>query len=332
MAAPPPVPPPQPQPLPAVPARPAGQPPPPSHPWTQQPPQQSVWAQPVAPSPPVQPRPIPPWATAPPPGQPRPPQHLPPPVQPRVSPPLQRWPPPQPARPPLGGPPVPEEPALPQPRWGLPDAAVSLVAAFVLGNAAALGTVLLGFDGTGAVLLSLLIGWLGLAGWPIVVSKLKGNGPRRDFSLGITWTDVGLGALGAVAMLVFAMVYVVVLVLLGFDVPTAAVGDIAEQADGAWLPVLAVMIAFGAPLVEELHFRGMWWAALCKRGINPWITMTITAVLFATFHFEPARYLLLLASGVVLGVLRLITGRIGASVVAHMLNNSLGALGLLALG
>jgi membrane protease YdiL (CAAX protease family) len=90
-----------------------------------------------------------------------------------------------------------------------------------------------------------------------------------------------------------------------------------------------VLIAFGAPVVEELAFRGMLFSALLKRGVGARRTTVLVALTFAIFHFEWIRLPLLLVIGLVLGYLRERTGRVGASVVAHSVNNIIGALSLL---
>lgn len=218
---------------------------------------------------------------------------------------------------------------IPPPRWGLPDVAVSvaLYLGLSLGAVAVLSG--LGLTGTGAAIVVLLVGWLGLGGWPVVVARRKGSGVRRDFGLRLAWSDVAAGLLGALVMFACAVVYLVVLLAFTDITPTSAVADVAADATQPWLAILALLVAFGAPLVEELHFRGLWYGALRKRGWGPWPVILLTAAAFGAFHLEWARFPLLFASGVVLGFLRHYTGRLGAGVVAHGLNNSLAALALL---
>jgi len=108
--------------------------------------------------------------------------------------------------------------------------------------------------------------------------------------------------------------------------------DLADSA-GPWVLVLfAVMVVVGAPIAEELTFRGLLWSGLAKRGIRPWVSVLVSAGAFALIHFEPERLLVLLAIGSVLGGVRWLTGSLGACMVAHAVNNAPGALGILALG
>jgi len=60
----------------------------------------------------------------------------------------------------------------------------------------------------------------------------------------------------------------------------------------------------------------------------PWATIG-SALLFALVHVEPVRIPVLLTIGLVLSLLRARTGRIGASVIAHSMNNLVAVAGML---
>jgi membrane protease YdiL (CAAX protease family) len=55
----------------------------------------------------------------------------------------------------------------------------------------------------------------------------------------------------------------------------------------------------------------------------------LTTVIFAVSHLEPMRTSLLLVIGIPIGLARLFTGRLGASIVTHQINNFLPALAML---
>jgi membrane protease YdiL (CAAX protease family) len=55
----------------------------------------------------------------------------------------------------------------------------------------------------------------------------------------------------------------------------------------------------------------------------------VTTLSFALAHFEFTRTPLLLVIAVPIGLARLYTGRLGASIIAHQLNNLLPAVSLL---
>jgi uncharacterized protein len=60
----------------------------------------------------------------------------------------------------------------------------------------------------------------------------------------------------------------------------------------------------------------------------------LTTIIFAVSHLEPLRTSLLLVIGIPIGLARLFTGRLGASIIAHQVNNFLPAVAtlLVALG
>ena len=104
--------------------------------------------------------------------------------------------------------------------------------------------------------------------------------------------------------------------------------------DGAgltvWIVVVAVFASTAVPVIEELVYRGLWWSALLKRGVSEWWVLVITSAAFAAAHFELGRFPVLFILGLALGMGRILTGRIGASIVTHALINGLGMIALLA--
>jgi membrane protease YdiL (CAAX protease family) len=89
------------------------------------------------------------------------------------------------------------------------------------------------------------------------------------------------------------------------------------------------MAMFGAPIVEEIAFRGLLYGALAKAQVNEHLVVAITALVFALFHFEPKRFIILFAIGLILGEVRRRTGSTSAAIVAHIVNNTPAALYIL---
>ena len=96
--------------------------------------------------------------------------------------------------------------------------------------------------------------------------------------------------------------------------------DLYDTAHGVWLVLLIVALAVGAPLVEELVYRGLLMGA-ARRRVNDVIALIGVAAFFALIHFRPVEYPGLFAFGLVLGVCVIATDRIGMSIVAHMAFN-----------
>ena len=223
------------------------------------------------------------------------------------------------------------------PRWGLADVLIAILIALIVPSLI-LGAVLAAGaakDGGLVLLLSLMLPWLGFGLWPILTTRLQGNGPTLDLGLSVRWIDVVWGIGGGVACFVLGSLTAAATerVFGSFD---SAAGDALANADiSRWVVwAFALCALVGAPLFEELCFRGLAFAAIAKatsrRGLPavPWATIG-SALLFALVHVEPVRIPVLLVIGLVLSVLRARTGRIGASVIAHSLNNFVAVLGIL---
>lgn len=241
-----------------------------------------------------------------------------------------------PAGQPVGQPPgqqvgEPVDAGPPPPRWGLLDAVGALLGFVVLSLVVSGGLVWLGLEPAAAGVAATLAGWVSLAGWPILVARRRGNGVRSDLALAYRPVDLGLGLLASLVVFGAAAVFLAIYLRVTGDVPTSAVGDAAQGAGAAWQVLSLALLSLAAPFVEELHFRGMWWSALRRRGLRPWPTLLVTSALFALVHLEPERAPLLFAAGLAAGFVRMLTGRLGPAFVTHFIINALAAISLLAL-
>ena len=171
------------------------------------------------------------------------------------------------------------------------------------------------------LILSMIFPWLALAGWPVVASVIKGNGPRVDYGLIFTKKHVRLGVLGGLASFVVAAIIGQITIKILGPI-TSAAGDLAGVQVGFVRVLFVLFIVIGAPIVEELAFRGLLFSALCKTGVQPILSVVISAAAFAIFHFEPQRLAILFLVGLVLGELRRRSGSLVPGIVAHAVNNS----------
>ena len=172
-----------------------------------------------------------------------------------------------------------------------------------------------------------LLMWAGLAGWPLWAGRRKGPGWRQSYGFVVSGRALLIG-LGGGVVLFFGMTALDVVVSVAFDIEiSSAAAEMVDQmrAATAAFTVLLVMIALGAPFVEELSFRGLLWGAVVKRGASPWVATAIAAVPFAVIHFEPVRLLSLLYAGLLLGVIRHFGG-LGSAMLAHATVNSTAAV------
>ena len=232
----------------------------------------------------------------------------------------------------LAPPPPPPKGTLAATRWGLGDAfaalgiyvatAVVIAVCFLLfedDDSTLVGPWLLAFVVLPQILVAIHIA---------TVVNRKGRGMAADLKLRIEWIDLPIGvAIAFAGLLAAGVVGTVVAELLGDD-PTAAVADLVEESQGdggisGWIILVAVLGATVVPFAEEILFRGLWWSALLKRGASERTALVITSLVFVAFHLEPFRSPVLLVLGVALGCGRLLTGRLGAALVAHGLINAI---------
>ncbi|HEX4704966.1 MAG TPA: type II CAAX endopeptidase family protein [Pseudonocardiaceae bacterium] len=169
---------------------------------------------------------------------------------------------------------------------------------------------------------------------PAVFSWWKGQGLRRDYGIVPTRRDLWIGVLcGLVALGVGLLVNLLLqgLVFKDQGVSNNAVQQLSGLSGGrsAWLLVAALFVVLGAPLTEELLVRGALWGALEHYKIHRYAILALTSLIFAFMHQEPTLTLALFCQGIAIGTARMITGRIGASMIAHATNNLVPALILL---
>lgn len=217
------------------------------------------------------------------------------------------------------------------PRWGVRDAIGSLLGFVVLSFGVSAGLVASGVDPVTAALVATPVGWLSLAGWPLVASRRRGNGPRSDLALRFRAVDVGYGLLGGLVVLAAGAVYLLVYVQVTGRIPTSSLGVTAVEATADWQVLGLAGMALLAAFAEEIHFRGMWWSALRRRGLGPWATLLVTSALFMLLHLEPQRAPLLFVAGLTAGYVRMVTDRLGPAIATHFVVNGIAATALLSL-
>ena len=240
---------------------------------------------------------------------------------------------PAPSEPPPAGP-VPFRPGAGPVVGGI---VVGLVLSSLVGNVvvAATGDRELGLGGRALVALGL---WAGLVGAAVLASRRKGSGSLgADLGLRIRPVDgpLGVGAGLVSQVVVVPLVALLLRPVLGRpDVETPA-RELLTSATGPGLLILVMMVLLGAPLVEELFYRGLVLRALAARWGAPW-AVAGSAVLFGVSHQNPLSLqgvILVMASlaafGVVLGTLAVRTGRLGPAVFGHASFNAVTVLTVL---
>jgi len=234
-----------------------------------------------------------------------------------------------------------DQAALDDVRWGLGDAAIGFVLAYVL-------TVVfapLMYKLTGQSLdtpsdqlplstlaLQQVPFYGGMIAMPLFASFYKGRGPLTDFGLRMRWFDAPVGFVtGIVTQYAALLLYVPVLwwtSVTSDDIskPARELSDKAHGRGGVVLLVLVVAIA--APIVEEIFFRGLVLRSLERRMSTRWAIVASSA-LFAAAHFEPLQFPALFVFGLVAATLATRTGRLGPGMWAHFAFNLVAVVSLL---
>jgi len=174
--------------------------------------------------------------------------------------------------------------------------------------------------------------WAGFLGAVYLASKRNGTG-QLSLDFGLSWpraSDARNALLGALAGRVIPVIY---LVLVAIDLHLAhtsrglapTVLGVVPQGLAAWI-VIVLLTVVGAPVVEEIFFRGLV-QGVFNRRCGTVASLFITAVIFSFAHAlgeGPFAPFILFPMGVVLGYLRLKTGRLAAGMLAHAEYNAIG--------
>jgi membrane protease YdiL (CAAX protease family) len=100
--------------------------------------------------------------------------------------------------------------------------------------------------------------------------------------------------------------------------PARGLTDRATNSFG--VAMLILIVGIGAPIVEEIFYRGLLQRSL-ERRFGVWTGILGSAVLFGVSHFQLLQLPALVMFGVVLGVLAQRTGRLAAPIAAHIVFN-----------
>ncbi|MEO8162771.1 MAG: type II CAAX endopeptidase family protein [Ilumatobacteraceae bacterium] len=97
--------------------------------------------------------------------------------------------------------------------------------------------------------------------------------------------------------------------------------ELVDAAHSYWIVLLAMIVTMGAPVIEELVFRGFIQGGLQQR-FRQSVALIIGAVWFTVVHANPIEFPGLFAFGLVLGFCFMKTNRLGMSVWAHVAFNA----------
>lgn len=240
---------------------------------------------------------------------------------------------------------------LPVPRWGLGEAFGGFAIAIVVGGLAA-GVILAitGYEAplptpggaVGRVSGQLATGqafsvpparslaldavqqlpfWAVLLAVPYLAARFKGNGWVRDFHIRMERSDiwVGLGVGIASQLLLVTGFYWLLFKIIGEQDVSAEARQLTDRATTPLgVLLLFLIVGVGAPIAEEVFFRGLSLRAFRKKGWGWWPSIIVTAVYFGATHLQPLQFPALVLFGVVVGWLVQRTDRLGPAIWAHV--------------
>jgi len=227
-----------------------------------------------------------------------------------------------------------------RPWWGIGDVLLSLPFIIVFATVGAVLGIFVGANGDiGAIETS--IGFMAIAAvfqqvgqvlWPWLVSKWKGRGMRLDWRWEFKAIDIAI-AIGLVILMQLTALaageFMSRIVDLQ-DAGTASNTDILTDSKGSlWMIVVIFAVVIGAPISEELMFRGLILRAFEKR-MGLVMGVVISTILFAVIHvngqhiFSDGQIVLwaqIFPVGAILGIAAAKFNRLGPPIIAHVLFN-----------
>lgn len=219
----------------------------------------------------------------------------------------------------------------------VPVAVVTWLAAFLLGQV--LSVIIVSASGADSVddvpiptlFAAVVATWVAYLAGCYVASRRSGSGdPVEDYAIRARAVDVLGVPIGVLTQLVVVpLVYIPLRAIwpgtFSEDRLSETAKDLADRASGATMVLLVVMVCVGAPIVEEIVYRGLLQRSFAARTSNV-VAWLAAAVWFTVIHFRPVEFPGLFAFALVTGACLMVTGRLGMSVAAHVGFNVTGLL------
>jgi membrane protease YdiL (CAAX protease family) len=179
--------------------------------------------------------------------------------------------------------------------------------------------------------ISVILLWIPFVVALVVVSQYWGGArPLKDFRVSFRLVDVAGIPIGIASQLI--LLPLVYWPLQNLFPDTFSSEDIEERArelwdkaNGVWVIALIAVVVIGAPLIEEIVYRGMILQALQGR-LHEILALILSAAWFGAIHLQPVEFPGLFIFGLVLGLCFQKTGRLGSAILAHAAFNATGLL------
>jgi len=171
--------------------------------------------------------------------------------------------------------------------------------------------------------------WVSLLAATMIISHQWGTGSLRDdYGLRFRAFDLLGIPIGIASQAVLVPAIYWVLRVSPEEVSSQARTLTDRAGSDAEVVLLVLMVVVGAPIIEELFFRGLLMRAIQARW-NDGLALVASALFFALVHFQPLQIPGLFAFGLILGTCAQRTGRLGMGILAHSAFNATAVVMLL---
>jgi len=173
--------------------------------------------------------------------------------------------------------------------------------------------------------------WVGTLGIPVWLHFIKGVS-WKDFGWGFKKNDVFSGLLIGVGTQIAAGLLYLPFMLIFDDIDVSEPArELVDKATGFGVFLLFLVVVVGAPIVEELFFRGLTLKAFEKK-MSSRLALVLSSLFFAIAHLQLIQFPALFLFGLVAGYLVKKYDRLGRAVWAHVGFNATTVVALLLQG
>lgn len=170
---------------------------------------------------------------------------------------------------------------------------------------------------------SLVPGWIVMLGVAWFLASITGK-DKRGWDLRGKASDIplGIGAGMFIQVPILTIVGILMTLVLGDFTQSGRAQELVDSLNSPFAyAALIIGVAVGAPLVEELFYRGIIQGALVEKlGDIP--GLVLASIIFGAVHFSWIEFIPLAVAGLGFGLLALKTGRLLPAIIAHMAFNA----------
>jgi membrane protease YdiL (CAAX protease family) len=195
--------------------------------------------------------------------------------------------------------------------------------------------ILMGYETTDpALLLGSQLGlWIGLAGSCVIAVKVRGTGSLADLGLDRPrWVDLAMGVGFGIVLVIGVAIIAATIQAIDENLLPGGRSDIVDPVeDGGFIALVVVYLiaVVGAPIFEELFFRGLVQGTFTDRwGFASGVV--VQALLFGLVHLNPENgwgnvgtFVIITSVGIGLGIIRRYSGRLPPAMFTHAVYNAI---------